>query len=237
MRDFLTMVWKEAKDTIFSGGRGELFRPLIVIGILGIILPWQFGSSWIALSAPVIFISSYIPFFLATSYIGDSIAGERERHTMETLLASRISDRAILWGKITVTIAFVWGLTLVGLLLGLVVANLSSGQGQWEFYRPMGTFVELLVLGLMTSLLSASGGVLISLRVATVRQAQQTMTIGSLVLFALFYFSLRAIPGDVLQSLNLSQFLLVVMGGLIVLDLVLLSILAASFRRSRLILG
>ncbi len=237
MSDFMTMVWKEAKDTIFSGGRGELFRPLLVIVILGIILPWQFGQSWISLSAPVIFVVSYIPFFLVTSYIGDAVAGERERHTLETLLASRISDRAILWGKMLVTIVFVWILTVVGLLLGLLVANLLSGQGHWSFYHPISILLELLLLGLLTGTLSTSGGVLISLRTATVRQAQQTMAVGTLVLMIALILILKAIPAGFLSTLNVSQFFLFFIGGLVVVDLILVGILTASFRRSRLILS
>jgi len=119
---------------------------------------------------------------LTTSYIGDAFAGERERHTLETLLASPVSDRAILWGKITVSIAYAWGLSLIGLLLGLVVSNLLSGQDHWEFYHPLDIFVEMLALSLSASLLSASAGVLVSLRAATVRQAQQTMAVGTLIL-------------------------------------------------------
>jgi ABC-2 type transport system permease protein len=61
--------------------------------------------------------------------LGDAIAGERERHTLETLLASRISDRAILLGKVIVTTGYAWGTALLGLLFGLFVANLSKGQG------------------------------------------------------------------------------------------------------------
>jgi len=235
MSDYATMVWKEAKDSIFSGGRGEFIRPLLIIVILGMILPWQFGQSWIALTPPVVLITCYIPFFLVTSYIGDAVAGERERHTLETLLASRISDRAILWGKMTVTIVFVWGLTLIGLLLGLVVANLSSAGGHWEFYHPPAIFLELLTLSLLASLFSASGGVLISLRAATVRQAQQTMAVGTLVLMIALVLGLKAIPAGVLAGLDAFQFFLFCVGGLAILDLILVAILSASFRRARLV--
>lgn len=55
------------------------------------------------------------------TFIGDAIAGERERHTLETLLASRIGYRAILPGKLIVTVGYAWGMALVGLLLSLVV--------------------------------------------------------------------------------------------------------------------
>ena len=58
------------------------------------------------------------------------------------------------------------------------MVNLSQGQGQWVFYTPINLFVVVLVLSFLTTLLAASGGVLISLKSATVRQAAQTMLLG-----------------------------------------------------------
>ncbi len=238
MNDLRTMVWKEVKDSVFSGGRGALIRPLLLIFILGILLPWQMGQSWLKLSAPMILVSCYVPFFFIISYIGDAIAGERERHTLETLLASRISDRAILWGKMIVSVLYAWGMLVIGLLLGLVAANLASGQAGWQFYSPFSTLLEVLALGLVLSLLSSSGGVLISLRAATVRQAQQTMTVGIMVLFVGGILVLKAVlTSGTSATLDLSSFLLLLIGGIAVLDVIFLGILFASFKRSRLILS
>jgi ABC-2 type transport system permease protein len=235
MNDFCTIVWKETRDSVFSRRGSELIIPLMVIAIMGIVIPWQFGDLWISLSPAMIIIVCYIPFFLTTSYIGDAVAGERERHTLETLLASRIAARAILWGKITVTIAYVWGLTLMGLLLGLVVSNLLSGRGYWEFYHPIDILIEMLVLSLLASLLAASAGVLISLRAATVRQAQQTMAVGTLILLIAIVLTLKSAPPEVLKALNESQLLLFFIGGFTLPNLILGVILSASFQRSRMI--
>jgi ABC-2 type transport system permease protein len=237
MSDFWTMVWKETRDSILSERRSGWIIPLMVLAIMGIVVPWQFGQNWIALSPSPIFIVSYIPFFLTTSYIGDAVAGERERHTLETLLATRISDWASLWGKITVAIAYSLGLTLIGLVIGLVVANLSSGQGLWEFYHPIQLLLEMLALSLLASVLSASGGVLISLRAATVRQAQQTMAVGTLALLIAIVLILKSAPASVIEALDASQILLFFIGGFALLDLILIGILSASFQRSRLILS
>ncbi len=174
---------------------------------------------------------------LIISFIGDAIAGERERHTLETLLASRISDRAILLGKVLVTVGFSWGITVLGLLLGAVVVNLSLGQGQWVFYAPINLFVILLVLSFLTNLLAASGGVLISLKSATVRQAGQTMILGLIFLGLAVYGVARFLPASVAASLTTSQMVLIVMGTLAVLDAILLAASLMSFQRARLILG
>src|SRR4051812_2314597 len=208
MSDLGTMIWKESEDLIFPGGWGQWVRPLILIGVVGVALPLRAGLPWLELSPIELLVLLWVPFFTILSYIGDAIAGERERHTLETLLASRISDRAILLGKVIVTVGYTWGMALVGLLLVLVLVNLFRGHGSWAFYHPLDVFLETLALSLLSSVLGASAGVLISLRSATVRQAQQILSVGTLVLIFGGIFALQALPANFVSSLSYSQFLL-----------------------------
>jgi ABC-2 type transport system permease protein len=237
MSDLLTMMWKESKDLLFQGGWRAWIRPVLLVGILGVYLPLQFGLGWLELSPIEMYVILWIPFSVIISFIGDAIAGERERHTLETLLASRISDRAILLGKVIVTVGYAWGMALVSLLLGLVLVNLLSGHGSWAFYHPLDVFLEALALSLLSCVLGASAGVLISLRSATVRQAQQILSVGTLVLIFGGIFALRALPASFVSSLSYSQFLLLVIAVLAVLDAILLGWSLVSFQRSRLILS
>lgn len=235
MNDLWTMIWKESKDLLFQGGWKAWIRPVLLVGVLGVYLPLQFGSGWLALSSIELFVILWIPFFVIITFIGDAIAGERERHTLETLLASRISDRAILMGKVIATVGYAWGMALFGLLLGLILVNLFSGQGSWAFYHPFDVFLEVLALSLVTCLLGASAGVLISLRSATVRQAQQILSIGTLLLIFGGLFALRALPANFISSLSYSQFLGLSIVIIAVLDAILLGLSLVSFQRSRLI--
>jgi ABC-2 type transport system permease protein len=236
MSDILTMVWKESKDVLFQGGWRSQVRPLIVIGIMGIFLPLQFGSQWVALTPLGMLLLLWVPFFVVISFIGDAIAGERERHTLETLLASRMPDRAILLGKVVATVLYAWGMGVLSLLLGLVLVDLLRTQGHWMFY-PLDLFVFALVLILLASVLATSAGVLISLKVSTVRQAQQILSVGTIVFVFGITFLLSHIPANILSSLSYTQFLLYVMAFLAVLDAILLGLSLVSFRRSRLILS
>ena len=236
MSDIWTMMWKESKDVLFQGGWRSLIRPLFVIGIMGIYLPLQFGSQWVDLTPIGMVLLLWIPFFVVISFIGDAIAGERERHTLETLLASRMPDRAILLGKVGATVLYAWGMGVLSLLLGLVLVDLLRTQGNWMFY-PLDLFVDAIVLSLLVSVLAASAGVLVSLRVATVRQAQQILSIGTIVFVFGVTFVLRAVPANVFSSLTYAQFLLIAMAFLAVLDAILLGLSLVSFQRSRLILS
>ena len=236
MSDILTMVWKESKDVLFQGGWRSQVRPLIVIGIMGIFIPLQFGSQWVALTPLGMLLLLWVPFFVVISFIGDAIAGEHERHTLETLLASRMPDRAILLGKVVATVLYAWGMGVLSLLLGLVLVDLLRTQGHWMFY-PLDLFVAALVLILLASVLATSAGVLISLKVSTVRQAQQILSVGTIVFVFGITFLLSHIPANILSSLSYTQFLLYVMAFLAVLDAILLGLSLVSFQRSRLILN
>jgi ABC-2 type transport system permease protein len=178
----------------------------------------------------------WIPFFVIISFIGDAIAGERERHTLETLLASRMPDRAILLGKVIAIVLYAWGMGVLSLLLGLVLVDLFRTQGLWMFY-PLDLLVDALVLILLSSVLAASAGVLISLRVSTVRQAQQILSVGTIVFVFGVTFAVRAVPANVVSSLTYPQILLIAMAVLAVLDAILLGLSLVSFQRSRLILS
>jgi ABC-2 type transport system permease protein len=237
MNDLLTMIWKEWKDFLFSGGYSDLLRPLLNIAILGIILPLSLGQSWIDLDPAPVLIVLFTPFMFVTLIISDAIAGERERHTLETLLASRISDQAILLSKVLVTVGYNWVMTLFCLLIGAMVVNLSQRMGQWEFYNPISLFAVVLVLSFLTTLLAASGGVLISLKSSTVRQASQTMLLGLIILGLAISMVIRLLPPGLIASLTTAQVIQIIVLALVVLDTILLAASLLSFQRSRLILS
>jgi ABC-2 type transport system permease protein len=237
MSDLGTMIWKEIRDEILQGGRSSFIRPLLIIGLVGILLPLQLGSSWLHFSPAVILVTIYVSFFFIITYIGDAIAGERERHTLETLLASRVSDQAILLGKIIVTVGYTWVIMLISLLVGALAVNLAQGAGAWQFYAPLSMLVYTLILSLLTSLLAASSGVLVSLHSPTVRQAQQTLLLSTLGFAVLLFLGLKAVPASLLASMNTDQVLLVILAILVLLDAILLGFSLASFKRSRLILS
>ena len=236
MKDLWTMIWKEWKDFLWSGGRSDLLRPVLNFMVLGIILPLSFGHDWTNLAAAPVLIVLFTPFMFVILIISDAIAGERERHTLETLLASRISDRAILLSKVLVTVGYNWVMTLLCLLLGDVVVNWSQRLEPWEFYQPISLFAVVLVLCFLTTLFAASGGVLISLRSITVRQASQTMLLG-LILFGLaIAMVVKLLPPGLTASLTTSQMVGIILLVMVVLDVILLVASLFSFQRARLLL-
>jgi ABC-2 type transport system permease protein len=177
--------------------------------------------------------------------IPESVAGERERHTLSTLLASRLPDRAILFGKVAVAVSYAWAMTLALLLVSLLMVNVVHWDGQLQLYSPIMALANV-VLSLLLALLVATLGVLISLRSATVQEAQQTLmaaTLFPLVLLQMIPLLLLNVVPDgrarlkaLVASADPAQILLLVMAVLVALCLGLSMAAEARFKRAQLIL-
>lgn len=236
MRDLWTIIWKEWKEMLFQGGTSALIRPLLFIGIGGILFPLEMGSTWTMLGGLVMFLVPWLSFLVVISNVSDTFAGERERHTLETLLASRMSDRAILLGKAGAIVAYGWGVLLVNLLAGAAVVNIAHRQGHLAFYPPDLLF-GVVFIGLFFCIFGAAGGVLISLRATTVRQAQQILTISSIAVPVGIAFLLQKVLVGLFQSFSAVQLVFFVIAVFALVDIALLIVALARFQRSRLILS
>jgi ABC-2 type transport system permease protein len=209
--------------------------------LLAVVLPWQWGAEWVQ-QVPSVILSILIPVVIVGVTVPDSFAGERERHTLGTLLASRLPDRAILIGKLTVSIVFAWVVTVVVLLASLITVNIAHGEGALLLYTPVVAFADL-SLSFLAAVLFASTGVLISMRAKTVQQAAQVLMsillvpamLLQLVLFV-FVTQFRDLI-DRIVSQDGRQLLAVVLAVLVVLAAGMLIAAVAKFRRSRLVLS
>jgi ABC-2 type transport system permease protein len=240
--DIWTITKKEMKELLTQRGRfrGGGLGMLFFMGVFGIVMPLQAGKAWVE-SPIVLAYWAWVPFLLVSSVIADAFAGERERHTLETLLASRLPDRAILFGKIGSGILYGWGLTLLCMLLSLATVNVVHGQDGLLLF-PAGIAAGAVGLSFLLSFFAASLGALISLRASTVRQAQQTMSIGvyvvliPLLLLPVLPQSLRTALEGMARGVDSAAILLILIGLLVLADLALLGLSMARFKRARLIL-
>ncbi len=239
--DIGTVMWKEWKEILtLGGGRGKLGL-LILVGIFGIFLPLQMGRAWVE-SPMMLFPGIWIPLVFVISVIADSFAGERERHTLETLLTSRLSDLAILCGKTGAAVGYGVGAAWTSLLLGLITVNLAHGQGKLLLY-PTAAGLGMVVFSLLCACLAASAGILISLRAATVRQAQQTMSIAVMVLLFGAILGVQALPAEwraglvkTFTAVGTARMIAIAALALTALDAGLFVWAMTRFRRARLIL-
>ena len=241
--DILTVMWKEFKGLLrSSGSRWKSVAILVTpIAIFGIIFPIQFREEWLAgywsLAVAVV-----TPMLLIATTIAESFAGERERHTLETLLSSRLPDQTILLGKLFASMVFGWGMTLFLLAVSLVVVNGLEWSGHFLFYQAS-IFWKDIAASLLVSGMVSSLGILISLRSPTVQNAAQTIMLALfmplLLLQAVVFLLPTFVPVDSIKAklelLDVESIIIIILLVLVGLNIGLFFGAKARFRRSKLI--
>lgn len=241
LTDIWTVTQKELKEIVVTGGGGRgRWSFLIFLGVFGVFLPLQGGVRGLETGQVMIFFA-WVPFMLASTVIADTFAGERERHTLETLLATRLSDRAILFGKMLAAILYALGLLLASIALSVVTVNIVYRPERFTMYPPL-VLIIVVAVSALGALLATGIGVLVSLRASTTRQAQQTMGLAIIALFLPFYV-IPFLPEPVVErGVAFLKTIPPVAAGaaalafVLVLNAVIIRAALARFKRSRLIL-
>jgi ABC-2 type transport system permease protein len=231
MNDVATVAWKEVRENLARGGayrRGRaLTRTLVFPAAVGLLFGFQAGRAGGSVdSGFAVFFVGMFAMSTAGALVLDAIAGERERHTLETLLASPASDAAILTGKLTAVVGYAWTVALVQLAAIEVGASLGGrAVAAW-------LIAVVALLSLLETALAATFGIQFSLAAPTVRAAARKQS-----LYALFVTLLAssinlavASPGDVEVRV------LAFAGGaafLVAADAALLAVTRRRFRRGR----
>lgn len=241
MRDIYVMTRKEWREIVAEvGGPGRaLFQLGAGLLVAGVLLPYQFGPAYVSAGA-LIALTALMPVMFILPIVADTFAGERERHTLETLLSTRLPDGAILFGKVASVVSYGWGLATVAIPIGLVTVNLTQRTDGPLLPAPAAVAAAA-VAGILTATLLTGGGMFISLRAESVKQAQQRLGLIFLLPFILLPTAISRLSGGWLTNLVLEvqqrpvRAALIAFAALALVDAVILSVAALRFRRARLI--
>ena len=242
-QDLLTVIWKESIGFFRTKEKRyqTLMTLLIPLVFFGVILPWQTGILWLEGFHPIL-AAVALPMVMAMLTAPDSFAGERERNTLPTLLASRLPDGAILWGKVLWNLALAWGLTLAVLILGWAASNVAIWDGSPAFYGPK-VAVASFGFSFLMALFSVGVSIPVSLRASTVQEAMHTMSailllppiVGIVILIVLKNVNPAWSVEVYLARIDLGWLLGLILVIFALVDGALLIWARKTFRRSRLI--
>jgi len=228
------MVWKETKVQ-FRGKtkKTSYIRQLIAPIVLAGVFPITWGPDWVN-EFPALIIAFITPAVIVGVMIPDSFAGERERHTLDTLLASRLPDRAILFGKMILPFIVGWGSALALTLVSLVVVNFAHGGNGILIYTPA-ISAGIVYLSFLSASLMAGGGILTSLAATSAQEATQKLM--TFILIPAMVLQIAPLLfqdqlGQVIQALNGTQIMIVLGGIMLIADMIILTLAMKKFRRS-----
>jgi len=132
--DILSIAWKERKMLFrYRGGRMRFVLTMLSPVMLAFYASWSTGIRWVELPIPAV-PAALVAVLAVIIVVPESFAGERERHTLETLLSTRLSDSSIIFGKMLVAVVLAMILVAVVLVLGLITVNLFHYSGQILLY-------------------------------------------------------------------------------------------------------
>jgi ABC-2 type transport system permease protein len=236
MEDIKSVMWKEWREITRGGLRTRFFPLIILLLFCVVILPNALRtgkSDW----TESLVLLVWLPFLFSANIIADSVAGERERHTLETLLASRLPDKAIVLGKMLMTILYSWGLTMAGAALGLVIANLESSA---IVVYPTDVLTGILLLSFLAAVFVSALGVLVSLKARTTREAQQIIALSSLIIPFGSLLVIPILPSGVISLLfggGLDMVMLVIGAILFIVGALLTVVALTQFKRTKLMVS
>ena len=242
MSDVQTIAWKEWREYLRMSGskRGAIMRHVFSVGLLSVLWPWQFGLRFLNTSLAV-FLSTMTAAIYIAGAAPDTFAGERERHTLETLLASRVPDRAILLGKIVALLEYGCLASLLMLVLGWITVNVTH-DGRLVMYSPR-VIIDSIIFTPLVAGLVASIGIHVSLRAKTVKQANQTLSTAVMIVMFVPIIGLlivgEANAGLYFEKLRALDWRLATLLGaaaMLVVQATLFAFALARFKRSKLIL-
>lgn len=185
MRDVLTVLQKELQEVVGdrSSRRGGFIQSLVIIVVLGIYLPSRATSFWLAASPLAIVSFAVLPAVLAVTVAADAFAGERERRTLETLLATPLHERAILFGKAGAAVLFAMCGATFALVCAVLTVNLVAHPA--TLFLPSASMLGGVLFGSLASASLATGvAILLSMKIPVARAVQQMTSLSSMALFA-----------------------------------------------------
>jgi ABC-2 type transport system permease protein len=224
MSPFFALLQKELLEIIGDrqSRRGGLIQGSVLAVVLGVLSVKP--EAWLAAAPAAVFFFAFLPGIAAGTVAADAFAGERERRTLETLLASPIDERTILLGKTAAAVAFG---TLVG-AVGSVVAVVTVSLTAHPFVPALSLVAGVLGASFVSSSLLGALAVVVSMHVSVARSAQQITSISAMVLLGLGAAAWNASGIGVGWSTVFGAQI-----GAFFIALVLLEVARATFRRDR----
>jgi ABC-2 type transport system permease protein len=241
LRDSYTVFWKELRDLLCmrQSVKATLLAMFLPAVFIGAFFPMSLGARWVETPSSI-GMWFMLDWIMVSGMIADSFAGERERHTLETLLATRLSEASILMGKLSAAVLYGITLAACGVMVSLISVSVTSGQGRFLMFSPIILFSGILT-GLVTAVTASAIGILISLKATSARQVQQMMGFAMMFLFFIPVTLAMALPRSAWQNLNRFKdiepvYLVILAVGLFVLlDVVLFIVAVKRFKRWKMI--
>jgi ABC-2 type transport system permease protein len=247
--DVRTVAWKELIELrrgSGAGGNRSLAGIAVFTLLFSVVVPVSAGEGGFG-GLGVLAVGALVAAVWVLTTVPDAFAGERDRHTLETLLATRLPARAILIGKAAANVVCASALGLVAIVLAIVAGNVGgiTRHGQEGIEIPwLDAGIGVLVL-IATAILLTNLGILVALRASSALNAQKMLGLGLAGLALLVTFGVQALPrgiradlvsvGEDVETWNAALLVALAVLVLVVTNVALVAATLARFTRPALV--
>ena len=223
------------KNIIFAIAAFPLFITVLLSYVIEFIIQRTSGSltgviELLVLLPSFTFYYTIIAAILPTTIASYSLVGEKTEKSLEPLLATPMTDEEILLGKGIATFLPPIGAVYLAAAIFMILADALTYSLLGYYYFPNSdACIILMILTPLSAVMSIEVNVMISSRVSDVRVSQQ---LGFLSVFPMAGVYLASELGMI--SFNAST-LLIISGILLLVDLIMLYIVRATFSRDEIL--
>lgn len=195
------VVWKEWTELLrLDQGLRSVGVRVVGAGILGVVLAWRTGSSF-GHDRDTILLLVQLTLLPTLPITPDSFAGERERHTLETLLATPIKEAELFLGKFIAILGF--GVAFASLVTVLNAFVVAVRYGLPAVLRlSYGVLATGLGIGLLSAAILTGVGLILSVHVRSVRTANQISAYSLVALIFAGSAVSRSLPASLLATVT-----------------------------------
>jgi ABC-2 type transport system permease protein len=178
MTDAWTVARKELGELFGErlSRRGAMVQAVILTLGLGVLVPHEAAVLWLVGSPEAIILFLLLPAIVAGGIGADAFAGERERRTLDTLLATPLSDAAVVAGKAIAAISVALAVAAVSLVIGAITVNVTAHPAALFVPSPA-LWAGGLLGALACSCVSTAVAIALSLRTPVARSVQQMVSL------------------------------------------------------------
>jgi ABC-type Na+ efflux pump permease subunit len=229
-------IYKKKKNIIYSLIIVPLLASISIPAIIGY-AGGRNGGTGISAEVLIILLPAFTVFFMIlagfipTTLASYSLVGEKVEKSLEPLLATPVTDSEILLGKGIAAFLPPLGAILGGAVIFMVLMNrVTRSTLGYDYFPNWNAAIVFLLMVPLAIVLSVEWNVIISSRVSDVRVAQQ------FGIFLIIPFAGIYVAGELnLIPLSNTADLLIISGVLFAVDLIVLYVAKATFRREEIL--
>lgn len=199
MEDVITIAMKEFKELFaLSKFQDVILRIILLIGVLGVALPYYRSADWLDSPITILYWLWFSGFLIVTP-TANSLIREKNSNTLSTLLTSRLSIHSIIVGKLIANILYVYLITLLSILLGIITINLLNTTDTVQLYNPFVFWIGNLIT-LFFMCIVGECTILLSIKVKNGTKLTQLISSIMLSMFILVYLVSYSYSDNLLVS-------------------------------------